>query len=77
MLGERLSSGAMGLRVLESDVRFGGHFEQQLVQLPERPRRELRSGCTTKATYTPMFNFLSIFPPITLNSEARMRFSIP
>jgi hypothetical protein len=31
----------------------------------------------TKATYTPMFNFLALFPDITLNSEARMRFSIP
>lgn len=31
----------------------------------------------TKATYTPMFNFLGIFPAVTLNSEARMRFSIP
>jgi TadE-like protein len=32
---------------------------------------------TTKATYTPMFNFLALFPDITLNSEAKMRFSIP
>jgi Flp pilus assembly protein TadG len=32
---------------------------------------------TTKATYTPMFNFRGLFPPITLNSEAKMRFSIP
>ena len=32
---------------------------------------------TTKATYTPMFNFRGLFPAITLNSEAKMRFSIP
>jgi hypothetical protein len=31
----------------------------------------------TKVTYTPMFNIFGWFPPITLNSEARMRFSIP
>ena len=31
----------------------------------------------TKVTYTPMFNIFGLFPPITLNSEARMRYSIP
>jgi len=31
----------------------------------------------TKVTYTPMFNIFGLFPAITLNSEARMRYSIP
>jgi len=30
---------------------------------------------TTKATYTPMFNFRGWFSPITLNSQAKVRFA--
>ncbi len=31
---------------------------------------------TTKATYTPMFNFGGLFPPITLNCQTKMRFAL-
>ena len=31
---------------------------------------------TTRVTYTPMFNFFNLFPPITLNSQAKMRYAL-
>lgn len=31
---------------------------------------------TAKVTYTPWFNAFGLFPPITLNSEARMRYAL-
>jgi Flp pilus assembly protein TadG len=31
---------------------------------------------TTKVTYTPMFNIFGLFPPLTLNSQAKMRYSL-
>jgi hypothetical protein len=31
---------------------------------------------TTKVTYTPMFNIFGKFPPITLNSQAKMRYGL-
>jgi hypothetical protein len=31
---------------------------------------------TTQVTYTPTINFLGIFPPITLNSQAKMRYAL-
>jgi Flp pilus assembly protein TadG len=31
---------------------------------------------TTKATYTPIFNFRGLFSPITLNSQAKMRYAL-
>ena len=31
---------------------------------------------TTQATYTPLFNFRGQFSPITLNSQAKMRFGL-
>jgi len=31
---------------------------------------------TTKVTYTPMFNMFNLFPTITLNSQARTRYSL-
>ena len=31
---------------------------------------------TTRVTYTPMFNMFNLFPPITLNSQAKMRYAL-
>lgn len=31
---------------------------------------------TTQATYTPLFNFRGLFPPITLSSQAKLRLAV-
>jgi len=36
----------------------------------------LVSIVTTQVTYTPMFNMFNLFPPITLNSQAKMRYAL-
>jgi Flp pilus assembly protein TadG len=40
------------------------------------PHMVLYSLVTTQVTYTPMFNLFHLFPPITMNSQAKTRYAL-